>query len=93
MASILMAKSEDSFWVFLANARKRVGRLVTSCGGYAEIGLSIPEVVLISGHKDQRMLFHNTHLRPETFLSKLDPAAADGEKRAAQLHMVRLRIN
>ena len=39
------------------------------------------------------MLFHNTHLRPETFLSKLDPARADGEKRPAQLHMVRLRIN
>lgn len=32
---------------------------------FFEIGLSVPEVALISGHKDIRMLFRYTHLRPE----------------------------
>jgi len=33
--------------------------------------LSIPEVVLISEHKDVRMLFHYTHLKAEDILKKL----------------------
>jgi integrase len=40
---------------------------------FFEMGLSIPEVALISGHKDYRMLARYTHLRPETVLSKLNP--------------------
>ena len=36
-----------------------------------EKGLSIPEVSLISGHKDVRMLFRYTHLKAEDILSKL----------------------
>ncbi len=38
---------------------------------FFEMGLSIPEVALISGHKDYRMLARYTHLRPENLLSKI----------------------
>ena len=38
---------------------------------FFEKGLSIPEVALISGHKDVRMLFRYTHLKAEDILSKL----------------------
>ncbi|MEO3428722.1 site-specific integrase [Pelagibius sp. CAU 1746] len=37
-----------------------------------ERGLSVPEVALISGHKDYRMLFRYTHLRPEEVAKKLN---------------------
>tara|TARA_B100001123_G_C15258699_1_gene1005736 strand:+ start:122 stop:232 length:111 start_codon:yes stop_codon:yes gene_type:complete len=33
--------------------------------------ISIPEVALISGHKDVRMLFSYTHLKAEDVLRKL----------------------
>tara|TARA_B100001123_G_C14714471_1_gene790510 strand:+ start:326 stop:583 length:258 start_codon:yes stop_codon:yes gene_type:complete len=33
--------------------------------------ISIPEVALISGHKDVRMLFRYTHLKAEDILRKL----------------------
>jgi integrase len=39
---------------------------------FFEKGLSVPEVVLISGHKDMRMLFRYTHLRAEDLAAKLD---------------------
>ncbi len=38
---------------------------------FFEAGLSIPEVALISGHRDPRMLFRYTHLRPEDVAKKL----------------------
>lgn len=38
---------------------------------FFEYGLSIPEVALISGHRDLRMLSRYTHLRPETVAIKL----------------------
>ena len=38
---------------------------------FFEKGLSIPEVALISGHKDIRMLFRYTHLKAEDILMKL----------------------
>jgi len=41
-----------------------------------EIGLSVPEVALISGHKDARMLFRYTHLMPETVRDRLDDLTA-----------------
>ncbi len=37
-----------------------------------EIGLSVPEVALISGHKDPRMLFRYTHLQPDQVRDRLD---------------------
>ena len=37
-----------------------------------ELGLSMPEVALISGHRDHRMLMHYTHLQPQTVGAKLD---------------------
>ncbi|MGH1570718.1 site-specific integrase [Methylobacterium sp. P31] len=36
-----------------------------------EAGLSIPEVALISGHRDTRMLMRYTHLKPESIAEKL----------------------
>jgi integrase len=47
---------------------------------FFEFGLSIPEVALISGHKDPRMLFRYTHLRAEDVAKKLrqlDPKRED----------------
>ena len=41
---------------------------------FFEYGLSIPEVALISGHRDLRMLNRYTHLRPETVAEKLAQA-------------------
>lgn len=38
---------------------------------FFELGLSIPEVSLISGHKDVRMLFRYTHLKPNDVANKL----------------------
>ena len=38
---------------------------------FFEKGLSIPEVALISGHKDVRMLFRYTHLKAEDITRKL----------------------
>ena len=37
-----------------------------------ELGLSVPEVALISGHKDPRMLFRYTHLAPDQVRERLD---------------------
>ena len=39
---------------------------------FFELGLSIPEVALISGHRDPRMLFRYTHLRAEDVANKLN---------------------
>ena len=39
---------------------------------FFELGLNIPEVAVISGHKDPRMLFRYTHLRARSLLRKLD---------------------
>jgi integrase len=38
---------------------------------FFEVGLSVPEVKLISGHKDVRMLFRYTHLKAEDVAKKL----------------------
>jgi integrase len=38
---------------------------------FFELGLSTPEVALISGHRDPRMLARYTHLRPELIARKL----------------------
>ena len=38
---------------------------------FFEMGLSIPEVALISGHKDAKMLFRYTHLRAGNIIGKL----------------------
>ena len=35
------------------------------------MGLSIPEVALISGHKDVKMLFRYTHLKADDLVLKL----------------------
>lgn len=38
---------------------------------FFEMGLSVPEVALISGHRDPRMLFRYTHLRAEDLSTKI----------------------
>jgi len=38
---------------------------------FFEMGLTVPEVALISGHRDPRMLFRYTHLRAEDVVAKL----------------------
>jgi hypothetical protein len=38
---------------------------------FFEKGLNIPEVALISEHKDMRMLFRYTHLKAEDIMMKL----------------------
>ncbi len=38
---------------------------------FFELGLSVPEVAAISGHKDPRMLFRYTHLKPEDIGAKI----------------------
>ncbi|MFC5556502.1 tyrosine-type recombinase/integrase [Methylobacterium iners] len=43
---------------------------------FFEAGLSIPEVALMSGHRDTRMLMRYTHLRPEDVAEKLARAAS-----------------
>ncbi|AVX02570.1 putative integrase/recombinase [Maritalea myrionectae] len=44
---------------------------------FFERGLSIPEVALISGHKDLRMLFRYTHLNPADVARKLNEGQAN----------------
>jgi integrase len=39
---------------------------------FFEMGLSVPEVALISGHRDYRMLFRYTHIRPSDVVAKLN---------------------
>ena len=39
---------------------------------FFEMGMSIPEVALISGHKDVRQLFRYTHLNPENVFKKYE---------------------
>lgn len=41
---------------------------------FFEQGLTVPEVALISGHKDPRMLFRYTHLKAEEVAKKLNAA-------------------
>ncbi|MBC2777129.1 tyrosine-type recombinase/integrase [Parasphingopyxis marina] len=41
-----------------------------------EIGLNVPEVALISGHKDPKMLFRYTHPKPQNILLKMKRAGA-----------------
>jgi len=38
---------------------------------FFEMGLSVPEVALISGHRDYRRLQRYTHLKPEEVALKL----------------------
>lgn len=38
---------------------------------FFELGLGVPEVALVSGHRDVRMLTRYTHLRPERIAQKL----------------------
>jgi integrase len=45
---------------------------------FFELGLNVPEVAAISGHKDPRMLFRYTHLKPEDIVGKLRRLGTEG---------------
>ena len=47
---------------------------------FFEMGLSVPEVALISGHKDVRQLFRYTHLKPENLIAKYSSIFKEGNK-------------
>lgn len=44
---------------------------------FFELGLSMPEVAVISGHRDPRMLFRYTHLHAEDLAKKLNELGTD----------------
>jgi len=46
---------------------------------FCELGLTIPEVAVISGHRDPRMLFRYAHLRPGELARKLSGRSWQGE--------------
>jgi len=50
---------------------------------FFELGLSLPEVALISGHHDTKMLMRYTHIRPETVSQKLSRLIGAGERIAS----------
>ena len=39
---------------------------------FFEMGISVPEAALISGHTDVRQLFRHTHLNPEHLFKKYE---------------------
>jgi integrase len=45
---------------------------------FFEMGLTMPEVAVISGHRDPKMLMRYTHIRPEDIGRKLARIAAEG---------------
>ena len=49
---------------------------------FFELGLNIPEVRLISGHRDARMLFRYTHLKPVAVAEKLSKLMDDDQTSA-----------
>jgi integrase len=83
----VIAKTEDRVFPVTPNAvrlawerlRRRIGledlRLHDlrheAVSRFFEAGLNVPEVALISGHRDPRMLFRYTHPRPELVAEKL----------------------
>lgn len=47
---------------------------------FFEYGPTVPEVALISGHRDPRMLSRYTHLRPEKVAAKLAKALSKSNR-------------
>ena len=50
---------------------------------FFELGLSVPEVSLVSGHKDPRMLARYTHLRACEVAAKLHVLTSDPQHQHA----------
>src|SRR5262249_36021763 len=49
---------------------------------FFELGLTVPEVALISGHKDARMLFRYTHLKAEDVGRRISHLLQNGRSTA-----------
>lgn len=47
---------------------------------FCEMGLSVPEVALISGHKDPRMLFRYAHLLPAQVNARIDQLSSPSNR-------------
>ena len=54
---------------------------------FFEMGLSMPEVALITGHKDGRMLFRYTHLKAENVALKLAAASMSNNQVQVDLNL------
>jgi integrase len=83
-----LAKDDERLFPITTNAFKQAWKRVQRRSGltdlrfhdlrhealsrYCELGLSIPELSVISGHKDPRMLFRYAHLRAEDLALKLE---------------------
>ena len=52
------------------------------------MGLSVPELALISGHKDVRQLFRYTHLEPENLIAKYSSILRKGMNDIFKIHRV-----
>ena len=79
IAGFLLPISSNALRLAWERARKRAGiddlrfhdLRHEAISRFFEMGLTIPEVALISGHRDYRMLARYTHLKPEVLLFKL----------------------
>ncbi|MDA9180284.1 site-specific integrase [Emcibacteraceae bacterium] len=76
---VLYSKSTEGFMSAWQRLIKRTGIVDLrfhdlrheAISRFFEMGLSVPEVALISGHRDYRMLQRYTHLKPEDVALKL----------------------
>jgi len=81
---LIFPVSSNAFQLSWQRCKKRVGKSYPAISDlrfhdlrheaisrFFELGLTIPEVALISGHKDVRVLFRYTHLRAEDVVGKL----------------------
>lgn len=57
---------------------------------FFEMELNVPEVALITGHRDSRMPFRYTHLKPENMAMKLDPEFSTRKFRKAEAKDLRV---
>jgi len=83
-----IAKADDTVFPIQANTLRLAWERVRNRAGlkdlrfhdlrhealsrFAEMGLTLPELSVISGHKDPKMLFRYTHLRPSDLARKLE---------------------
>ena len=58
-------------WKFTYFKKELKGRFVVIFFGFFKIDLSMPEVALISGNKNARILFRYTYLDPSHLITKI----------------------
>lgn len=83
--------SPNAFRLAWERARRRAGLVDLrfhdlrheAISRFCELGLSVPEVSVISGHRDPRMLFRYAHIRPADLALKIAQMTSGAERRAA----------